>query len=195
MVNFPKELKSYCRHEQCKNHQDWRVSQYKVRSLLLPSASRRSHRCIGCCPLAQHYFAHRPGLSCWHHITHDNRLAKLPSSLRVSVVMTESRPVSVVRCVHALLPDLLPLLNLRLQLFLTQRFQTKPVFHKKAKVTKKITLRLKCKKCGELFPPPPPPPPPSFPPWFPLFALPRFVSILSSGFVFLSNFRTSFFVV
>jgi hypothetical protein len=30
MVNFPKELKSYCRHEQCKNHQDWRVSQYKV---------------------------------------------------------------------------------------------------------------------------------------------------------------------
>lgn len=35
MVNFPKELKSYCRHEQCKNHQDWRVSQYKVRSWLL----------------------------------------------------------------------------------------------------------------------------------------------------------------
>ena len=88
------------------------------------------------------------GLSCWHHITHDNRLAKLPSSLRVSVVMTESRPVSVVRCVHAILPDLLPLLNLRLQFFLTQRFQTKPVFHKKAKVTKKITLRLKCKECG-----------------------------------------------
>ena len=58
----------------------------------------------------------------------------------------------MVRCVHALLPDLLPLLNLRLQLFLTQRFQTKPVFHKKAKVTKKITLRLKCKKCGERTP-------------------------------------------
>ena len=34
MVNFPKELKSYCRNEQCKNHQDWRVSQYKVRSLI-----------------------------------------------------------------------------------------------------------------------------------------------------------------
>ena len=35
MVNFPKELKSYCRHEQCKNHQDWRVSQYKVHWQLL----------------------------------------------------------------------------------------------------------------------------------------------------------------
>ena len=32
------------------------------------------------------------------------------------------------------------------------RNQTKPVFHKKAKVTKKITLRLKCKKCGERTP-------------------------------------------
>ncbi len=30
MVNFPKELKSYCRHEKCKTHKDWRVSQYKV---------------------------------------------------------------------------------------------------------------------------------------------------------------------
>ena len=26
--------------------------------------------------------------------------------------------------------------------------QTKPVFHKKAKTTKKITLRLTCKECG-----------------------------------------------
>ena len=39
MVNFPKELKSYCRNEQCKNHQDWRVSQYKVRSLSASTAS------------------------------------------------------------------------------------------------------------------------------------------------------------
>jgi hypothetical protein len=37
MVNFPKELKSYCRHEQCKNHQDWRVSQYKVHAFAYPS--------------------------------------------------------------------------------------------------------------------------------------------------------------
>mmetsp|Transcript_36104 Transcript_36104/g.56390 ORF Transcript_36104/g.56390 Transcript_36104/m.56390 type:complete len:106 (-) Transcript_36104:63-380(-) len=28
--------------------------------------------------------------------------------------------------------------------------QTKPVFHKKAKVTKKITLKLKCEKCAKL---------------------------------------------
>ena len=27
--------------------------------------------------------------------------------------------------------------------------QTKPVFHKKAKTTKKITLRLECKKCKQ----------------------------------------------
>ena len=29
--------------------------------------------------------------------------------------------------------------------------QTKPVFHKKAKTTKKITLRLECKECKQRF--------------------------------------------
>lgn len=29
MVNFPKELKTYCKHKDCRNHQKWKVTQYK----------------------------------------------------------------------------------------------------------------------------------------------------------------------
>lgn len=29
MVNFPKEVKTYCKHKDCKNHQKWKVTQYK----------------------------------------------------------------------------------------------------------------------------------------------------------------------
>lgn len=29
MVNFPKEVKTYCKHKDCRNHQKWKVTQYK----------------------------------------------------------------------------------------------------------------------------------------------------------------------
>jgi hypothetical protein len=52
MVNFPKALQSYCRHERCKNHQDWRVSQYKVSTWRLGPLLSRSAcivQCLCCC--------------------------------------------------------------------------------------------------------------------------------------------------
>ena len=77
MVNFPKEVKTYCNHPKCKNHQKWKVSQYKKgKDSLFAQGKRR----------------------------YDRKQSGFGG-------------------------------------------QTKPVFHKKAKTTKKIGLRLECKEC------------------------------------------------
>mmetsp|Transcript_43923 Transcript_43923/g.138662 ORF Transcript_43923/g.138662 Transcript_43923/m.138662 type:complete len:108 (+) Transcript_43923:737-1060(+) len=80
MVNFPKELKSYCKHKDCKNHQKWKVTQYKKGKDSLYAQGKRRY---------------------------DRKQSGFGG-------------------------------------------QTKPVFHKKAKVTKKITLKMKCEKCSML---------------------------------------------
>lgn len=45
MVNFPKEVKTYCNHPKCKNHQKWKVSQYKKgKDSLFAQGKRRYDR-------------------------------------------------------------------------------------------------------------------------------------------------------
>jgi large subunit ribosomal protein L44e len=78
MVNFPKELKTYCKHKDCRNHQKWKVTQYKKGKDSLYAQGKRRY---------------------------DRKQSGFGG-------------------------------------------QTKPVFHKKAKVTKKITLKMKCEKCS-----------------------------------------------
>merc|ERR1719240_1019538 len=78
MVNWPKELKSFCKNEKCKNHQKWKITQYK--------SGKASNFAQG----KRRYDRKQQGFG----------------------------------------------------------GQTKPVFHKKAKVTKKITLRMKCQHCS-----------------------------------------------
>merc|ERR1712216_83617 len=76
MVNFPKEVKTYC--NKCKAHQKWKVSQYKKGKDSLYAQGKRRY---------------------------DRKQSGFGG-------------------------------------------QTKPVFHKKAKETKKITLKMKCEKCS-----------------------------------------------
>ena len=75
MVNFPKEVKTYCNH--CKAHRKWKVSQYKKGKDSLYAQGKRRY---------------------------DRKQSGFGG-------------------------------------------QTKPVFHKKAKTTRKVVLRLECKKC------------------------------------------------
>ena len=45
MVNFPKEVKTYCNHPKCKSHQKWKVSQYKKgKDSLFAQGKRRYDR-------------------------------------------------------------------------------------------------------------------------------------------------------
>lgn len=79
MVNFPKELKTFC-NGPCQRHTKWKVTQYKKgKDSLFAQGKRR----------------------------YDRKQSGFGG-------------------------------------------QTKPVFHKKAKVTKKITLKMKCEKCSRL---------------------------------------------
>mmetsp|Transcript_19671 Transcript_19671/g.27763 ORF Transcript_19671/g.27763 Transcript_19671/m.27763 type:complete len:107 (-) Transcript_19671:47-367(-) len=77
MVNHPKEQKAFCPHQQCRNHQKFKITQYKTGKASLFAQGKRRY---------------------------DRKQSGFGG-------------------------------------------QTKPVFHKKAKVTKKIVLRMKCQKC------------------------------------------------
>merc|ERR1712021_265050 len=77
MVNAPKTLRTFCKAPKCKNHQVFKVTQYKAGKASLVAQGKRRY---------------------------DNKQAGFGG-------------------------------------------QTKPVFHKKAKTTKKITLRLTCTNC------------------------------------------------
>lgn len=77
MVNAPKTTKTFCKAPKCRNHQVFKVTQYKAGKASLAAQGKRRY---------------------------DNKQAGFGG-------------------------------------------QTKPVFHKKAKTTKKITLRLTCTNC------------------------------------------------
>ena len=77
MVNAPKTTKTFCKAPKCRNHQVFKVTQYKAGKASLVAQGKRRY---------------------------DNKQAGFGG-------------------------------------------QTKPVFHKKAKTTKKITLKLECTKC------------------------------------------------
>ena len=77
MVNAPKTTKTFCKAPKCRNHQVFKVTQYKAGKASLVAQGKRQY---------------------------DNKQAGFGG-------------------------------------------QTKPVFHKKAKTTKKIVLRLECKTC------------------------------------------------
>ena len=77
MVNAPKTTKTFCKAPKCRNHQVFKVTQYKAGKASLVAQGKRRY---------------------------DNKQAGFGG-------------------------------------------QTKPVFHKKAKTTKKIVLRLECKTC------------------------------------------------
>ena len=77
MVNAPKTTKTFCKAPKCRNHQVFKVTQYKAGKASIVAQGKRRY---------------------------DNKQAGFGG-------------------------------------------QTKPVFHKKAKTTKKVVLRLECKKC------------------------------------------------
>ena len=77
MVNAPKTTKTFCKAPKCRNHQAFKVTQYKAGKASIVAQGKRRY---------------------------DNKQAGFGG-------------------------------------------QTKPVFHKKAKTTKKIVLRLECKTC------------------------------------------------
>mmetsp|Transcript_19764 Transcript_19764/g.38158 ORF Transcript_19764/g.38158 Transcript_19764/m.38158 type:complete len:99 (-) Transcript_19764:176-472(-) len=77
MVFFPKKLRTYCRHKQCRSHKEFSVTQYKPGKASLFAQGKRRY---------------------------DRKQAGFGG-------------------------------------------QTKPVFRKKVKTSKKVTLRLKCKEC------------------------------------------------
>ena len=77
MVNAPKTTKTFCKAPKCRNHQVFKVTQYKAGKASLVAQGKRRY---------------------------DSKQAGFGG-------------------------------------------QTKPIFHKKAKTTKKITLRLECKEC------------------------------------------------
>ena len=77
MVNAPKTTKTFCKAPKCRNHQVFKVTQYKAGKASIAAQGKRRY---------------------------DNKQAGFGG-------------------------------------------QTKPVFHKKAKTTKKIVLRLECKTC------------------------------------------------
>ncbi|KAL9012958.1 MAG: hypothetical protein Q9173_002326, partial [Seirophora scorigena] len=125
-VNVPKTRRTYCKGKDCKKHTQHKVTQYKAGKV---------------CSAPPH-IASSPASPTFPHLPHT-----LPLSLGPSVPSK-----------HPTADNLARALLFQASLFAQgkRRYdrkqsgyggQTKPVFHKKAKTTKKVVLRLECTAC------------------------------------------------
>jgi len=124
MVNMPKERKTYCKGKKCKKHTTHKVTQYKAGKASNFAQGKRRY------DMKQMGFG-GPGprghaSSARVEATREDE----PRRPRRSRFETFRRAP---RGGHSPLHELTG--------------QTKPVFHKKAKTTKKVVLRLECKEC------------------------------------------------
>ena len=126
MVNVPKSKNTYCR--KCRKHTKQKVSQYKTGKASIFAQGESSSLPAGCAAMAAAFVGSgRGGRKAGGG--GGMQLSSVVLTLRAALVRPGKRRYDRKQSGYG--------------------GQTKPVFHKKAKTTKKISLRMECSKCKQ----------------------------------------------